>query len=511
MAKWVAALLFTMWAMACSKNTQISESELGFRYHIPVTPQTFDPILQKGTSSWFLLNHLYRPLISLDENDTPYFNAAKDCVWSKNHVYTCTLKSDLKFQDGSPIYAEHFKHSFELIHEQSTEASGLFLKLKNQNPHNDIEVLNTHTLKFTFKTYAPQDVLLLAKTEFSPRPQKKFYKTPQEVIASGPYKVFSYKKNQHIILTTNTINDHLAQPASSQRPNVTVYFIEDEGTAVRMYETQKLDFIKNIPRAFFDKYKSQLHFQTMMRMDGLGFSDKITNLDFKKALSYSLNFSELQTIYKSKGVPGCPALPSKLYSKELLQDSKSFQDEFCYVYDLDKALKHYAQVPEDLKNKTWTLSFSELGGADIKKGMEWVAHQWKKNLNLNVVITPLESGQFFQRIRDRQFDVIRKGIPLLTPSCAEALDNFTTLSVNNFIGLKDPVLDQIVNDLKGQDLKERALQQELCARGLKSLKSAYSFIPLGEMYFAFLSNDRFKNWSINSFNMLNLENLEKAQ
>src|SRR5690606_31769422 len=105
----------------------------------------------------------------------------------------------------------------------------------------------------------------------------------------------------------------------------------------------------------FDKYKFQLHFQTMMRMDGLGFSDKITNLDFKKALSYSLNFSELQTIYKSKGVPGCPALPSKLYAKELSQDSKSFQDEFCYVYDLDKALKHYAQVPEDLKNKTWTL------------------------------------------------------------------------------------------------------------------------------------------------------------
>ncbi len=502
MIKYLAVICFTVFvATACSKNTHLTQKDLGFRYHIPVTPLTFDPILQKGTSSWFLLNHLFRPLVSIDAGDQLYFNAAKECVWTSQNLFTCTLKDHLKFQDGTPITSKHFKYSFELAFEQVTETSGFFLNLKNQDPHLDILTPDDKTLQFAFKTYSPQDIYLLAKTEFSPRPQKMFYKKPEELISSGSYKVLSYKKGQHVTLTANTINNEVFN--SSPRPNVTVYFIEDEGTAIRMFESQKLDFIKNVPRAFFNKYKEQLHFQTMMRMDGIGLSKAVDNMDLKRALSYSLNFSELQTIYKSKGLPGCPALPSKFYKSS----PSSEASEHCYTFDLKKAQAHYDKVPSALKTKAFTLNFSEVGGTDIQKGMEWIAYQWKKHLGLEVRILPLESGQFFQKIRDRNFEIIRKGLPLLTPTCAEALESFTSDSVNNFTEIQNTKLDQIVKQLKILSLDQRQKQQDLCSKGLMELKKTYSFIPLGEMYFAFLSNGRYKNWSINSFNMLNLEEL----
>lgn len=502
MIKYLAVIGFAIFmATACSKNTQLTQADLGFRYHIPIAPLTFDPILQKGTSSWFLLNHLFRPLVSIDAKDQLYFNAAKECIWTSQAIFTCTLKEHLKFQDGTPITSKHFKYSFELAFEQIIETSGLFLNLKNQDPRLDVLAPDDKTLQFAFKKYSPQDVYLLAKTEFSPRPQKILYKKPEDLISSGPYKVLSYKKGQHISLTTNTINDDIF--GSSIRPNVTVYFIEDEGTAVRMFESQKLDFIKNVPRAFFNKYREQLHFQTMMRMDGIGLSKTLDNMDLKKALSYSLNFSELQTIYKSKGLPGCPALPSKFYKSS----SSSEASEHCYTFDLKKAQAHFNKVPPALKDKALTLNFSEVGGTDIQKGMEWIAYQWKKNLGLEVRIFPLESGQFFQKIRDKKFEIIRKGLPLLTPSCAEALESFTSDSVNNFTEVQSTQLDQIVKQLKALPLDQVQKRQDLCSKGLMELKKTYSFIPLGEMYFAFLSNGRYKNWSINSFNMLNLEEL----
>lgn len=494
---WTLLLTFFVLTVSCTKNTRIDSQALGFKYHIPITPQTYDPILQKGTAAWFLLNHLYRPLISIDDKDEMQFNAAKTCHWKDTSIYSCQLKSGLQFENAKPITSKHFKNSFELVAEQSTEASGFFLKLKNQNPTQDILTPNAHTIEFVFKDFSPQDVYLLARMEFSPRLEKKLYKSPQEIISSGPFKVLDYKKNQFIVLTSNDINNSVLN--TSPRPNVSVHFIEDEGTAIRMYETKRLDFIKNVPRAFFDKYKEQeLHFQTMMRMDGIGISGDIINEDFKKALIYSLNFKELQKIYKSKGMPGCPALSSQLYNKN-----------HCYEFDLDKAKKHWGKVPQELQQKLWKLNFSEVGGTDIKKGMEWFAHQWQKNLGANIRIEPLESGQFFQKIRLKDFDIIRKGIPLLTPSCAEALESFTTDSENNFVKLNNKALDLVFLNLKSTALEDLQKQKELCDEGLDELKNSYTFIPLGEMYFAFLSNGLYEGWSINSFNMLNLELLKE--
>lgn len=491
---WV--LVLTLIIFQCTP-VEKHQYDSDFKYHIPITPQTFDPILQRGTTSGFLLNHLYLPLLSVNDKNQVAFNAAENCYWKKAQAqYICQLRSGLKFEDGTNITAQNFMHSFELIFEQSSEASGLFLHLKHQNL-SDITMPQPDVLAFQFRDYLPQEALLLTRLEFSPRKEKQFYKTPQDILASGPYKVKAHKKNQFLSLTSNTINDQ-ALSLPTQRPDVTVFFIEDESTALRLYESNKLDFIKNVPRSHFKKYKDQMHFQTMMRMDGMAFSGKaFKNSDFKKALIYALKYEELQKLYESKGVPGCPALPQSFYT-----------NKHCYKFDLKQAKKHWKKVPEHLKNKLWILNFSEVGGEDIRKGMEWMAYQWQKHLDLKIRIEPLEVGQFLEKIRTKKFDIIRKGVPLSTPSCFEALKTFSKYSNNNFSSIHNSKLDQWVYKMGQIQTSQTSKLKDHCDQGLALLYQEFSFIPLGEMYFAFLNNGRFTGWSVNSLNILNLEHLK---
>lgn len=486
------ASMFNLGCLKKKNNIEIKDNV--FSYHIPITPQGFDPLMQKGTASRFLLQNFYRPLISFDNNENLVFNAAETCFWENRVNYICQLKKGLKFEDGSPILAKNYKYSFELLFDKSTEHLGFFSFLKSETPQS-IKITDERILIFEFKKYSPQVVGELSHLSFSPRKEKKLYNHYEDIISSGPFKASALKKNQYIVLKSNDVNNPIFK--SAPRPDVKVYFIEDEFTAVRLYETGQLDIVRNLPVSLFGKYKNDLEYKTMNRMDGMGFSKEISaDKNFAKALVHSLNFVELQKIYQSKDIPGCPALSKKLYL-----------NDHCYKFDLDLAKEHFKKASTKLKEKTWRLYFSEVGGEDIKKGMEWFAYQWSKNLGLKINIEPLESGLFLNKIRSRDFDIVRKGFPLNSPSCFEALDIFASQSVNNFVSFKSDKLDQLLEDFFATPLWNFQKSQQLCDQGLKIIFESYSFIPLGEMYFTFLTNKKFSGWYINSLNIMDLEHL----
>jgi ABC-type oligopeptide transport system substrate-binding subunit len=465
---------FAFGSLIACKKALISESDIQtFSYNIPIAPQTFDPLLQQGTNSRYLLNHLYLTLYKWNPNNELTEYGAQNCAWTKN-ILKCDLKKGLKFQDGTPILAKHYVYSLNLIKQNQTKKILNFDDLK-------YKAINDYELEFEIGDEDYNFKHKLAFIEISPRKKPIYYKTAQSVVSSTNFIIETYNKNQNLTLK-HKIKKQL---------KVQVYFLEDQSTALRMYESGKLDLLTLLPVREIARYQNSkdLFHIPMTRMDGLFFNSNIS-LEQKKILFHGLNLKDLKNLYLSEGMPGCPALPKSYYI-----------NDYCYDYDPNTKLQN------KIENKSLKLSFSSLGGDDIQRGMEWFAHEWKKNLGLNIEIEPLESGLFFQRIKSKNFDIVRKGLSLDAPTCLEALTSFTSNDPNNVSEFKNKDFDQIFNTLKKENSKNKQRSKELCDKALNLLHKNYTFLPLGPMYFSFLQNHNFKGWTINSLNILDLENL----
>lgn len=448
-----------------------------FNYNIPYAPQTFDPLLQQGLNARYLLNHLYITLYKWDHTGNLIPSAAKQCTWIKFNLI-CQLKENLKFQDGTPILAKHFVNTLELLKENPTKDALDFNKIKFYTP-------DDHTLIFSADYKSLSLKHKLTQIELSPRKEKIYYKTAESVISSTNYKIKELKKNQYLTLESQKDSKLL----------VKIHFIDDPSTALRLYKSKILNLLTQLQVREIDKYKNsaELFKVHMVRMDGIFFNKKI-DPNLKKALFHAVNFEDLKKIYKSDGMPGCPAIPTHYYS-----------NDYCYKYDIKKSLdflKQAQSIPKNLK-----LTYSAIGGDDIQRGMEWFANQWKKNLNLQISVNPLESGVFFQYVKSENFDIIRKGLPLDAPSCFEALKSFRSDDPNNVSHFKNKNFDHVVAEMESLPNESISEIQTLCDQGLSILFRDYTFLPLGPMYFSYLQDGKFKGWFINPLNVLDLENL----
>lgn len=478
-------LFLTLALAGCSfKNTV--KDEKTFSYNIPIAPQTFDPLLQTGTNARYLLNNLYLTLLKWDKNNKLINSGAKSCQWNENKL-TCKLKKHLKFQDGTPINAAHYINSLNLLKKNQIKKTIDFQNVAYVS-------LDDYTLQFTANDRNFDLKNQLTLLEISPRKEEKFYKTSSSVISSTNYYIESFAKNQHLILKSKKDKDL----------KVKIFFIEEQSTALRLYQTQQLSLLTMVPQREIAKYRGskELFFVPMVRMDGLFFNPRM-DANLKKALFHSAPFEKLKELYRSKGTPGCPALPSTYYNNKT----------YCYDFDLKKSEKFLAEGLKladrsEFANRPLKLSFSSLGGDDIQRGMEWFAHEWQKHLDLKITVDPLESGVFLQKLRSGQFDIIRKGIPLDAPHCLEALTSFRSNDPNNAARFSDKEFDQLLDQMKEVQPDSSQKLSDLCDRAMSILHKNYTYLPLGPMYFSYLQNGKFKGWYINSLNILDLENLE---
>ncbi len=107
---------------ACSDlswNYRLPEVTLGGDQTLSIPlgddPSTLDPALVKDVDSAFVARQVFSGLLTLDDdlNLQPDLAASLPEVSSDGTVYTFTLRSDARFQDGRPITAEDIKFSLD--------------------------------------------------------------------------------------------------------------------------------------------------------------------------------------------------------------------------------------------------------------------------------------------------------------------------------------------------------------------------------------------------------------
>lgn len=466
-----------------------------FRLHLSNEPSSLDPNKQRTSASSYLLGNLFRNIFIFDDQKGLIPDLGEKCTRDKyNKTLTCKIKKNLQWSDGSPLTAEDFLRTYRKILTPETAAprADFLFKIKNalaiykkQMPLSSLGITapDKFTIKFEFEMADPDFEYNLAGFILAP--------TLKDLnIVSGPYKIKEWQKGEKLVLEPN-FKYTLGDPT---RPQVEFLFIEEDTVALQLYEKNVLHFLRRLPTLFIAKYKDkkEYHEVPVTRFDYIGFGPELqTNEDLRKAFTYSLNYEELQRIFSSKGRPGCAGLP----------DSWFPQKAPCFDFDLKK-------IPAIKSEKSYTFMFSTLGGEDHKRATEWMQNQWQKNANLKTSLQPKENKVFLAELKSKTPALFRKGVAPDRPTCLAALETFSSNSPENYLAMKSPDFDKLLERL-GNSLKVKE-QQKLCLEGVEYLMSHHFIIPMGAIHFSILAKENFSGWRLNQMNQLDLSQLHST-
>lgn len=115
-------------------------------------------------------------------------------VSSDGLVWTVELRTDTNFSDGQPLTAEDVKYTYERAAESGSVVDLSVMK--------KVEVVDSHTVKFTLNQPQSTFLNILANTGIVPKHAhgKDYLEKP---IGSGPFKLVQWDKGQQLIVEAN--------------------------------------------------------------------------------------------------------------------------------------------------------------------------------------------------------------------------------------------------------------------------------------------------------------------
>lgn len=468
-----------------------------FRFYNTVEITTLDPAKIAGNEIAYFYSALFTGLYKY-ENKKGLVPDGGVCKYTNSKKIICQLNRKMKWSDGTPVVAADYIRAYQHVIDPDTKSreAGLLITLKNAKkilkgevPFHKLGISSTNIYELIFELEEVDYDFLYKTTSVNLTPWKKL---PEKgsIISNGPYQLKSWEKNKPIQLTKNPYYPN----GNPLRPDVEMHIIPEHTSALNMYEIGQLSLVQMIPTNMIPKYKNRPGFVNNMltRFDYIGFGPQLkNNLNLRKALSMSPKHEELKILFGSPGKPGCPSFPDNYVDKP-----------YCVEYNIGKAQAAMKSV--DTSNLK--LEFDFTANPDLLKGAEWYQNQWKKNLNLDVELRPIESGSMTQLLIHSPPPIFRRGVALDRPTCLSALETFKSDNKDNFIQLKSKKYDALLELLAStQDLKKRKV---LCRKGLQFLIDNYWIIPQGAFAFAMLIDPRFKGWKINELNQLDLAGLQ---
>ncbi|HEX4924129.1 MAG TPA: ABC transporter substrate-binding protein [Bdellovibrionales bacterium] len=475
-----------------------------FRFHLGEEPWTLDPARLHGNEHSYFNSLVFTGLFKYDNQKGLIPAGAKSCARPNTRKLVCELNPEMKWSDGTPVLAEHYVQAYRHFVDPGVGGPDieLLLPLKNAAailkraapPERlGVSAPAPRTLVFEFDTPDYDFEHKLVSMGLVPWKTLPDVNKPLEALFNGPYKIAKWERGKKVIFEPNP---HYSggHPA---RPKIEVVFVLEDITALTLFENGTLGFLRRLPTMHIPKFRAHPGFTQIpfVRFDYLGLGPELdAHPELRKALALALDYDGLKNMLHALGRPGCPSFPETFMDKPR-----------CLPYDVKAAKEALAKVPAEVKAKTLKLAISQQGGDDIKRQAEWFQGQWAKNLGLKIEIESFENKVHLQNLKVAPPALFRKGVTLDRPTCLAALETFAAVNPENYIRFKNDEYENVLKKLNS-DLPRRT-KKSLCGRGMQILLDSYKAVPLGRIHFTMLLDRKFKGWTINELNQIDVSGL----
>ena len=452
-----------------------------FRVSYSSDLDTFDPIKSRYSVSSYPINALYTPLLRFQKGVLSP-NGAK-CDFRSQTKINCQINPDWKWSDGKPVLAEQLALGLKTLNESASARMGHFSNIKS--------LVATSPRAFAIQLHKPDINFLYKLLDPALSPRREDVDMNLGQVTTGTYFVFKKKPGVSTYLKPNP---HFFIK-NQDRPDVEFITTSDHA-GFNLFETGDLNWLTRITAEKIPLIKNRSGFMQVPvhRFDYVGLGPELTAYtDLRKNLIHSLHeqYQKFVSLFGALGTPGCMSLSRSLVPKVICYEKNE------YKRSSESDISTFPKL---------SLYYATLGGDDIARSMEFFQAGWKKNLGLNVELKPTELGVLNQMLRTSPPTLFRRGVPLDEPTCLAALEVFETKSPDNYIQLSDQTLDRIIQKLRVTRSKKEA--DKLCIEGQKALLATHRIIPLGEIHYTMLTDEKFDGFLVNELNQLDLSGLK---
>jgi len=318
-----------------------------------------DPGLSYTVEGWGIMWNVYLPLVGYKHAGgpdgatiVPYLAKDLPKVSADAKTYNFTLRSGLKYSDGTPVKASDFAATIERDFKVDSPGVGFFGNIvgadtfgKTKTGHISGITTDDKTGSITVKLNSPQgDFLNILATEFAAlvpadSPAKDQSTTPMP--STGPYMIKSYAPNKKAIVVRNPNFDasQFDGNVPSGNPDMmTVDIIGDDTVALQRVISGQDDYdFHQLPpdrlASTQQKYGDQIKVYTPANTYYFFMNVRVApfdNLKVRQAVNYAINREALVRIYGGLAQPTENVLPPTYPQYKKLN---------MYPYDLAKAKK----------------------------------------------------------------------------------------------------------------------------------------------------------------------------
>lgn len=461
-------------------------------------PPNLDSAKSTDNASFKVLNNVMEGLYRLDKDQIPQPGIASGVEISPDKlVYTFKLR-DAKWSDGVPVKAQDFEYSWKRALDPATASEYAYIlePVKNALEYNGgkakkedvgVKALDEKTLQVTLKAPTPYFLGLLSFPTYLPQRQDivekyadKFALEAANNVYNGPFKLTAWNHNQNYVMEKN---ENYWDAANVKLTKVDTKILKDSQAVLNSYQTGQVHF-GFLSGDFAQKFKS----------------DKDAGV-FVEASAWYLEFNQTKPFWQNKKIRQAInlAIDKNAYANGVLKDgsipsggltppqlkangndpTQKFREVFPAPPQFDPVLAKqlFADGLKELGlTKAPAIEYVADDTTNSKRQMEFVKEELRKNLGIEITLTPVPFKQRLERGRTQQFDILGSGWGADYDDPMTYVDLFTTGQSYNRGKWSNKEYDALVQKSKNNaNFQER---MEDLAKAEKILIDDHGIAPL---------------------------------
>ena len=374
------------------------------KFSFPTEIQTLDISKNTDTYSGTVIGNTGSNLLRVNAKGKAVPELAKSVKVSKDGLtYTATLRSGLKWSDGSKLTAKDFVYSWQRIVNPKTASQYAYLTSGVKNA-DDIVAGKTkvselgvtskgNVITFKLERPIPQFKYLLTFANFMPQKQsfvekqgKKYGTTSAKQLYSGPYKFEGWNgTNNNFKLVKN---DNYWDAKSVKTKEIDYSVVKKTETAVQLYKQGKLDRASiSTPELYAanknnkDKVKAPEATTAYIEYNQTGKNKFLANTKIRQALNLATNRKELVEQVTSGLSTAATGLAPQGLAKTASGEDLAKYVAPGYKDDTKEAAKLFAEGLKEVGESSMTLTItSDADSASAKTTLDYLQGSLQKAL-----------------------------------------------------------------------------------------------------------------------------------
>ena len=259
---------------------------------------------------------------------------------------------------------------------------------------------------------------------------------PGKIVTNGPYLLKQWEHEYKLILKANP-KHYEGKPEINE---VHIFVVQEQTTALTLYETGELDYIE-LPPIAIPHFKKSPEYRNKPQLRGYyyGFNVKkppFDNVLVRQALAHSIDRSLIPKILKGDEIPSSSWIPKGMFG---------YNESIGSKFNPQKARSLLAEAGyADGKNFPKVTAVFNTGGEKHKLIGGFLQEQWKKNLNVEVQLESQEWKVFLSRLDLDPPQIFRLGWGADFPDPDNFMNLFIASSGNNRLQWSNSDYDKLV-------------------------------------------------------------------